>query len=485
MSVTVCKNFLYFPSEYIINVMQVEGARTFLTMKKIKLDSAKLIPISFLFAIIIGTILLMLPIAKAGEGSADITTAFFTSTTSICVTGLVVVDTYAYWSLFGKIVILILIQLGGFGIIAVTSILMLMLKRKMSLSGALLVHDAFNLNSMDGVFRFLIAVFKSTFVVELLGAAIYAITFIPKYGPLRGLWYSLFTSISAFCNAGIDIMGPDSLISFQSNTLVLANSMMLIVMGGLGYVVWIDVFRNLRKGIKRKYSLTQVIKHFNEHTKLVLTLTIVLILSGALIVFILEYGNNETIGSMNMWDKILNSIFQSVTFRTAGFAAVPQEALTESTCFLGCIYMFIGGSPVGTAGGVKTVTFFIVLLNGISFIRNRNENVVFSRKVTSEMIHKASAIVMVSFFVTVIFLILIMTTNNVGLVDGMYETFSATATVGLSRSLTSSLNTVGRWLIIVAMFLGRIGPISMALFFSYDTEGKNKISYAKGNFFVG
>ena len=455
------------------------------TTKKRKLTSAQWIPISFLGAIIIGTLLLMLPVAKVGEGGADITTAFFTSTTSICVTGLVVVDTFAYWTLFGKIVILILIQLGGLGIITVTSVLMVALHRRFSLSQSLLVHDAFNLDTMNGVIRFLIAVFKGTLVVEGLGALVYMITFIPKFGFLRGVWYSVFTSISAFCNAGIDILGPDSLISYQDNPLVLCNTMMLIIMGGLGYVVWIDVFRNLRTGIRRNYSPITIIKHFNEHTKLVLALTLGLILTGAVLVFALEYNNPDTIGEMGIGGKTINSVFQSVTFRTAGFASVPQDALRESTGVLGCFFMFIGGSPVGTAGGVKTVTMFVVFLNVISFIRNRKENVAFGRKVTSGMIHKASAIVMVSFSVTIVFMITLMITDNLPLIDSMYETFSATATVGLSRAVTPTLSIIGRWVIILAMYLGRIGPISMALFFRYDTKDRNQISYAEGRFFIG
>ena len=455
------------------------------TTKKRKLTSAQWIPISFLAAIIIGTLLLMLPAAKVGEGGADITTAFFTSTTSICVTGLVVVDTFAYWTLFGKIVILILIQLGGLGIITVTSVLMVALHRRFSLSQSLLVHDAFNLDTMNGVIRFLIAVFKGTLVVEGLGALVYMITFVPKFGFLRGVWYSVFTSISAFCNAGIDILGPDSLISYQDNPLVLCNTMMLIIMGGLGYVVWIDVFRNLRTGIRRNYSPITIIKHFNEHTKLVLALTLGLILTGAVLVFALEYNNPDTIGEMGIGGKTINSVFQSVTFRTAGFASVPQDALRESTGVLGCFFMFIGGSPVGTAGGVKTVTMFVVFLNVISFIRNRKENVAFGRKVTSGMIHKASAIVMVSFSVTIVFMITLMITDNLPLIDSMYETFSATATVGLSRAVTPTLSIIGRWVIILAMYLGRIGPISMALFFRYDTKDRNQISYAEGRFFIG
>ena len=453
--------------------------------KRINLRSAQLIPISFLLVIVIGALLLMLPIAKEGEGSADFTTAFFTSTTSVCVTGLVVVDTFAYWTLFGKIVILCLIQIGGFGVITVTSVLILMFQKRFSLSRSLLVHDVFNMDTISGVMHFLKVVFKGTFIVEMIGAVLYMGYFIPEFGWGNGIWYSVFNSISAFCNAGIDIIGPDSLISYQSNPYILIVTMFLIIMGGLGFVVWVDLVRTFRTGRRRKYSPVTMFKHLNEHTKLVLTLTLALILIGTLGVLGMEWNNPDTIGNMPFGEKLLNSTFQSVTFRTAGFASVPQDALRESTSFFGSIFMFIGGSPVGTAGGVKTVTFFVMLLNASSFIRNRKENVVFGRKVTSDMMHKASAIVVVSFAVTLILMLILMTASSVGLTDAMYETFSATATVGLSRGLTGSLNTIGRWVIILAMYLGRIGPISMALFFNYNSEGKNKVRYAQGRFFIG
>lgn len=453
--------------------------------KKSRLTSAQLIPLSFLAAIAIGTFLLLLPISTAEGESTGLLTALFTSTTSLCVTGLVVVDTYLHWSLFGKIVILIMIQLGGLGIIAVTSVLMLVIHRKFSLSQYVMIHDAFNLDSMDGLLRFLVRVFKGTFMVECVGALVYMITFIPKYGTVNGIWYAVFTSISAFCNAGIDILGPDSLISYNDNVLVLINTMFLIVMGGLGYVVWFDMARGVKSKVKNKYSFKLMIKRFSEHTKLVLTLTGVLILSGAIIVFIMEYNNPETIGNMSMGGKILNSIFQSVTFRTAGFAAVPQQCLTDGTATLGLLYMFIGGSPVGTAGGVKTVTLFFVVLNGVGFIRNRKEVVIFKRKVSNEMMQKAAAIVMVSFFITFIFLLLLLLTNDVGVMDASYEIFSATATVGLSRALTPVLNSFGKIIIIISMYLGRIGPISMALFFNYRGMERNSISYAEGKYFVG
>ena len=452
---------------------------------KTRLRSAQLIPLSFLGAILIGTVLLMLPIAKAGSGSADFTTAFFTSTTSTCVTGLVVQDTFAYWSLFGKIVILILIQLGGLGIITVTSVLMLMIHKKFSIYQSVMIHDAFNLNSFTGLRRFLKAVFLGTLAVEMFGACIYMIVFIPEYGATKGIWYSVFTAISAFCNAGIDILGPDSLIGYQSNTLIMVNTMFLIIMGGLGYVVWFDFQRTLREKREKGFKLSVMMKRLGEHTKLVLAVTGFLILFGAICIFCMEYDNPETLGNMGLGDKILNSIFQSVTFRTAGFAAVPQQNLTESSCLVGTLLMFIGGSPVGTAGGVKTITFFALLLNTMSFIRNRKENTVFNRRFTSDLIHKATAIITVSFMVTFAFLLALIATNEVSLVDGMYEMFSATATVGLSRALTPTLNVIGKWIIIIAMYLGRIGPISMALFFNYGSEAKNQVSYAKGNFFVG
>ena len=453
--------------------------------RKRKAESAQLIPLSFLGAIIVGTILLMLPISTADGNGGGLLTSLFTATTSICVTGLVVVDTYAYWSLFGKIVILIMIQLGGLGIISVTSILMLMVSKKMSLSQTVLLHDAFNLNSPGGLRKFLFGVFKGTFLVEGIGALLYMPVFIPQFGAIKGVWISVFTSISAFCNAGIDIIGPDSLIQYNDNPLVMCNTMMLIILGGLGYVVWFDIQHKVLIGIKKKYSFAVIVRKLSEHTKLVLSLTLFLIVSGAIAVLIMEYTNPDTLGSMSFGQKLMNAYFQSVTFRTAGFAAVPQQNLRETTCGLGYLFMFIGGSPVGTAGGVKTVTFFALIANSVAFIRSRNETVVFGRRLDEGLIKKASAIVMVSFTVTFIFLLLLMMTNEVSTVDAAYEMFSATATVGLSRGLTPQLNRIGKVLIIICMYLGRIGPISMALFFNYSGAERNKVKYSKGDFFAG
>ena len=449
------------------------------------ISSAQIIPLGFLALILLGAFLLLLPISTAKGFHTDLLTALFTSTTSTCVTGLVVVDTFNHWSRFGKIVILILIQLGGLGVIAVSSTVMLLLHMKLSLSKRLLIMDAFNLNSLNGLVKFLTKVVKGTLLIELFGAILYSIRFIPRFGLGYGIWISVFTSVSAFCNAGIDVIGPDSLISFNSDPLVLAVTSFLIIMGGLGYVVWFDMLAVARKTNVGKGGLKYFFKRLNEHTKLVLSITLFLLVSGTIFVYLLECENPSTIGNMSFGDQIMNCFFQSVSFRTAGFASIPQQGLKDSTALMGCFYMFIGGSPVGTAGGVKTVTVFMVLLNAVAFIRNRDENVIFNRNVPDRIVDKAVAIVTVSFMITFVFTTLLMTTGNISLTDAIYEVTSATATVGLSRGLTPNLTEFGKIIIIICMYLGRIGPISMAIFFSARKPSKNDIGYADGKYLVG
>ena len=470
-------------STYMKNTVKKDPSKP--TEKRLRFTSAQVIPVSFLLVISVGTLLLMLPFSTAPGEHTDFLTALFTSTTSVCVTGLVVVDTCIHWTLFGKIVILVLIQLGGLGMISVTSIIMLLAHRKVSLGMTVMLHDSFNLNSLSGLMRFLVRVFKGTIIVEGMGALLYMPVFIPQFGVIKGIWYSLFTSISAFCNAGIDIIGTDSLIGYNRDPLVLLTTMFMIVMGGLGYIVWFDILKGFRNGFRQKFTPVQIFKRFSEHTKLVLTLTLILVAGGAAVIFVTEYSNPLTIGDMPLGDKILNSVFQSVTFRTAGFASVPQEHLRESTCVFGDLLMFIGGSPVGTAGGIKTVTFFAVVLNAVSYIRNRNETVVFNRRFSPDTIRKAAAVMTVSFFVSFVMLLLLMMTDGVSLTDGLFEVLSATCTVGLTRGLTPTLGIAGRILIIVSMYLGRIGPISMALFFTGKKNDQNKVRHITGGFIVG
>ncbi len=452
---------------------------------KIRIKSTHFIPVSFLITIIIGTILLLLPFASVQGKETDIVTALFTATTSVCVTGLVVVDTYAHWSLFGQLVILLLVQIGGLGVVAVGSMIMLAGKRKFSLSNRMLLGDSLNVDESRGLMSFLTRVFQGVFLVEGIGAVLYAIRFIPMLGVGNGLWASLFQSVSAFCNAGMDVVGPISMMDFQDSVFLMMLTMLLIVMGGIGFVVWFDIIDGIKNGIKNRMHISTVIRHLSEHTKIVLIMTFVLLAFGTVCVLAAEYDNPTTIGNMDLGGKLLNSLFQSVTFRTAGFASVPQDQLTELSCVTGYILMFIGGSPVGTAGGVKTVTAFLVFMNAFSYIRGKKENVVFSRRVSEELMRKAAAVVFVSMCAVLVMTMLLLTRGGITLTDALYEVVSALATVGLSRSLTPKLDTIGRLIIIVSMYLGRIGPISMAIFFTKGTDVGNKIRHAEGKLYVG
>ena len=449
------------------------------------LQPAHIIPVSFLAAIVVGTLLLLIPACTTPGRHTSPLTALFTATTSVCVTGLVVVDTYAHWTTLGHAVILVLIQIGGLGIIAAVSTLTLLLRRRFSMRSYSLLHEAFNLQTRSGLAVFLKRVLVSTGIVEGFGAVLYAFALVPRYGWGRGIWYSAFTAISAFCNAGIDLFGPDSLIPFQTDSWMLFVTMLMIVLGGLGYVVWFDCASTLRDGIRKKYRPLTIWKRLSEQTRLVLWLTLFFLLSGTVLVAIFEWNNPATIGNLRSGEKLLVSFFQSVTFRTAGFATVPQEALTNQTVIAGCLYMLIGGSPVGTAGGIKTVTFFVVVLNVISFIRDREETVVFGRSVSPKLVNKATAILTFNVGLTLILILALMQTGDISASSAAYEMFSATGTGGLSRGLTSSLNTAGRILVMIGMYAGRIGPISMALFFSTARPEQNNIKHATGHFIVG
>lgn len=453
--------------------------------KRINLTSTQILMLGFVALILGGALLLMLPCCTAAGEKTDFLTALFTATTSVSVTGLVVVDTFSHWSLIGQIVILCLIQMGGFGIITLYSLVIWGIGKKFSIKERTLIQDYYDLDSPSGIVKFLLRVVKCTFIVEGCGMVGYAFAFVPEFGIVKGLWVSFFTAISAFCNAGIDIIGNNSLCNYTTNGLVNFVTAALIILGGLGFIVWFDVLDKLKDMKAKQIKITKLWSRLGEHSKLVAVLTLLLILSGTVLVAVFEWDNPDTIGDMSVGNKIMVSMFQSITFRTAGFASVPQENLTPLTAIAGLFYMFIGGSPVGTAGGVKTVTIFMIALNVVSFIRQRDEAVVFSRKVTSDLINKATAVVTVSFTITVICFMALIATNDVSILSAAYEITSATATVGLSRGLTASLNNAGRIIVICAMYMGRIGPISMALFFSTGKPNKNDISYAKGHYKVG
>lgn len=448
---------------------------------KFHISTTEIIILSFLLAIFVGSVLLSLPISTKSRESVAYIDALFTSTTATCVTGLVTLPTATTWSVFGQIIILILIQIGGLGIINIMAFLLVMLSKKMGLYDSYLLGDAFNLNSISGISKFLKNVVLGTFTIEGIGALMYMTVFIPEFG-LKGIWISVFNSISAFCNAGIDIIGESSLISYATNPMVNLTTSFLIIMGGIGFIVWWDFIRVLKmwKTLKLK-----CIKRLTLHSKIAISATLALIFGGGILIFIFEYNNPGTIKDMSLFDKIQVSLFQSITTRTAGFATVPQESLSNASATTCLVMMFIGGSPVGTAGGVKTVTFIVLFATMYSVIKNKDEISIFNRNLSLQAIKKAVAVTSMSFVIMALSTVMLMASTNASALDILYETVSATATVGLTRNLTPFLNVFGKIVIILTMYFGRIGPISLFIAFGAKKPIINSIKNPTEEISVG
>ncbi len=440
------------------------------------LSTTQIIVLGFLTAIIIGGFLLSLPVSSADGHSVPLLDAMFTSTTSVCVTGLVVANTYEQWSRFGQAVILLLIQCGGLGIVTFTTSFMLILGRKVTLRDRLLMQDAYNLNTLTGLVKFTKKVIFGTLIVESIGAVLYMFTFIPEFGWKEGIWISVFNSVSAFCNAGIDIIGPNSLAPYVTNVSVNLITMALIILGGIGFIVWWDILHMAGKVKRKEVPSGAFFNRLSLHTKIVLTTTLCLIGIGALLIFILEFNNPETIGGLSFGDKIMASAFESVTARTAGFLTFSQKAMRDSSALVCMILMFIGGSPVGTAGGVKTSTFALVIIAAMSAVKGSEHGTAFRRRLHNRTMRKALAVILISFLVVMSATILLSTFCGGELTDVMFETFSAIGTAGLTRDYTASMNSIGKIIIMICMYLGRVGPISMAIIFGFK---KNKYGLAE------
>ena len=449
--------------------------------KKLSLTTTHIIMLSFLGVILLGSLLLRLPISAADGIPVPYLDALFTATTATCVTGLVTLTTASTWSTFGHVVILILIQIGGLGIITIISAVMIMLHKRMGFGNRLLLQDAFNLNSLSGVVRFVKRVMRGTFLVEGIGALLYMIVFVPEFGA-RGIWISVFTSISAFCNAGIDIIGENSLCDYATNPIINTVTGLLIIVSGIGYIVWWDVLQTGRKAAGKH---RKIFRNLTLHSKIAITTTLILVFGGGLLIFLFERRNPMTIGGMSLFDQIQVSLFQSITTRTAGFASVPQENLTNASSILCLLLMFIGGSPVGTAGGIKTVTFAVLAVSALATIQNKNEVALFDRNISKQAVNKAVAVTAMSFGILFISTLLLSAVTNADSLDIFYETVSATATVGLTRNLTSSLNSYGKAIIIGTMYLGRVGPISLALALNSSTKKTNIIKNPTEEISVG
>ena len=450
-------------------------------MMKMKLSTTQIIMLSFLGLILLGSILLALPVSAADGKGVPYLDALFTATTATCVTGLVTVPTVSTWSTFGHIVILILIQIGGLGVITIISAVMIMLHKRMGLGNRLLLQDAFNLNSLSGVVRFVKKVMLGTFLVEGIGALFYMLVFVPEYGA-RGIWISAFTAISAFCNAGIDIIGENSLCDYATNPIINLVTGLLIILSGIGYIVWWDVLETCRKAAGKHWK---IFRNLTLHSKIAISTTLILVFGGGLLIFLFECRNPLTIGELSAFDKIQVSLFQSITTRTAGFASVPQQNLTNASSILCLLLMFIGGSPVGTAGGIKTVTIAVLVVSALATIQNKNEVTLFDRNISKQAVNKAVAVTAMSFGILFVSTLLLSAVTPGDALDILYETVSATATVGLTRDLTPYLNGAGKIVIIGTMYLGRVGPISLALALNSSKKKTNIIKNPTEDISVG
>lgn len=438
--------------------------------KKLSVSTTHIILFSFLGAILVGAVLLCLPISSADGNATPFIDALFTATTSTCVTGLVVAPTFSAWSYFGQAVILFLIQIGGLGIITIMSGIMVLFHKKMGINDRLLLQDAFNLNSLSGLIRFIKKVIKGTFIIEGIGALLYMTVFVPEFG-LKGIWISVFTAISAFCNAGIDVIAENSLCNYATNPIINIVTCLLIILGGIGFIVWWDVLRVLKQPRQKR----RLWANLTLHSKIAICATLILIFTGAAFIMLFEYNNPLTLKEYSFFDKLQISLFQSVTTRTAGFATIAQENLTDSSAIVCLLLMFIGGSPVGTAGGVKTVTFAVILASAIACVRNQSNTNIFNRQITKAAISKALTVVFISFSIVFISTLLLSLVCDASALDIMYETVSATATVGLTRNLTASLGGMGKLIIIATMYLGRVGPISLAIAFNFKKQNPDLI----------
>lgn len=424
-----------------------------------KMTYVRIIASGYLLVIIGGTLLLLLPGATRAGNETDFLTALFTATSATCVTGLVVVDTYTHWTSFGHTVILIMIQIGGLGFMTMGVLLAMFLKKRITLRTRGLLQESMNGMQMGGIVRLVRMVLRGTVMIEMAGALLLAFRFIPVFGWKKGILYGVFHSVSAFCNAGFDLMGEysgqySSLAAFYDDAVINLVVMALIIIGGIGFFIWKDLKEN--KLHLKKYRL---------HTKITLLMTAILLVGGTILFFIFE--NNNLLAGMSGKDKLLASAFSSVTARTAGFNTIDTGQLTHASKLLTMVLMFIGGSPGSTAGGIKTVTTMVLIAYVWSNLRASKGVNVFNRRLDDDVIRKASNVVVISLIMAVTSAILICFLQpDLVVEDILFEVFSAIGTVGMSTGVTRDLSLASRIVIILLMYCGRIGSMSFALSFT-------------------
>lgn len=450
------------------------------------LSTARIIALGFAGVILLGGFLLWLPVCSAQGEQTSFIDALFTAATSVCVTGLVTVSTAAHWSVVGKIVILLIIQLGGLGVIAVAVSAMLLLGKRINLKSRRVIQETYNLDTMAGMGNIIRKIVACTLAAELLGAVCYSFVFIPEYGWWKGICQSVFTSVSAFCNAGIDILGDESLVAYVGNPLVNIVTMTLIISGGLGFLVWWDLYRVWKEGYEKKGQQRPWFSRLKLHSKLVLVVTAALVFGGGLLFFLFECHNPDTFGKMTVGTKIQAALFQSVTTRTAGFASVDQSMLSDSSMVLTLFLMFVGGSPMGTAGGVKTTSFIILCLAVAAYLKGKDDTEVFHRRIREQSIRTAMVVTGLGFFCLLAGSIALSLTMKASFIDIIFEVTSALGTTGLTRGITSQLTLAGKLIIILNMYLGRIGPVTLATAITIRARNRNQnVHLAEEHILIG
>jgi trk system potassium uptake protein TrkH len=438
------------------------------------LNTAELLVLGFAGVILFGAILLSLPFASVSGESVGFVNALFTAASAVAVTGLVVVDTATYWTTFGHVVIIVLIQIGGLGIITMGTLFALILGRRINFRQRIVMQEAMNKITLNGVVRLAKYILILTFAVEGVGAIILATRFVPEFGWGEGIWLSVFHSISAFCNAGFDLIGDfQSLTPYVNDPIVSLTVAGLIIIGGLGFVV---IFELLDK---------KSIKQLSLHSKLALLMTLVLLLSGYVIVMALEFNNPETMGNLSVGGKFLSGFFHSVTPRTAGFNTLPMDKLMMGTIVMTMLFMFIGAGSAGTAGGVKVTTVGVIIASIVSTLKGREDAEAFKRKLPRGLVNKAVAILTIAllWIITVTFILSI--TEDQTFVDILFEVISAFGTVGLSLGITTQLSTIGKLVITITMFVGRIGPLTLFMALAQRRQVASVIQYPDEEIMIG
>lgn len=432
--------------------------------KKKHLKPPQILVIGFAVLIFVGAVLLSLPVASASGHRTDVLTALFTATSAVCVTGLVVVDTATYWSGFGQVVILLLIQIGGLGFMTMTTLIFIIAGKRITLKERLLIKDSLNSNTLEGIVQFVRYILIFTLVMELLGAFFLAFVFVPEQGWRHGLVLSVFHSVSAFCNAGFDLIGDfRSLTPYVNNPIVNLTISILVIMGGLGFSVVNDILE------------TRNWKRLRFHSKIVLSITAILLVGSAILFFLLENGN--TMAGLPIHGKALSTLFMSMTPRTAGFNTLDMASLSSGALFLVILLMFVGGSPGSTAGGVKTATIGVLIFSLVSVLKGRKDTEVFGRTIDSDTVRRALTVTMIGFALLSVDIFILSTTEAAGLTEIVFEAVSAFGTVGLSMGITTKLTTIGRVLIMLTMFVGRVGPLTIAFAISEIQSSKRSGEY--------